>query len=304
MVKPEPTAEDDTWPAGRWGSEYASSSSGDSDSAAAEEEELADAAEPTNTSSASQSMRRRTHRPAARAATLTARAVPRAGDTRAHLARYLAALEQRYGDVSRPASSATRLSPPAGSAADANPDARVPEALAHVAELDGALAAAAAAADAAARDACPERWAARQRRRAASRQAALQRAIAGERRRQVRAARLQRALDLLAGGAPDGGTAERPACGLGPEQPCAALDAVMAMGDDELDADPFSCDAIAVAAGGAPCVGPGLSLVDLDARLSDFAAEHTWDAGGSLCDFGALGMTISVAPLQGRIFFT
>lgn len=63
-------------------------------------------------------------------------------------------------------------------AAGAPPDARVAEGLARVAELDGALAAAAAAADAAVRDACPERWAARQRRRTARRQAALQRAIA------------------------------------------------------------------------------------------------------------------------------
>ena len=57
-------------------------------------------------------------------------------------------------------------------------DARVAEGLARVAELDGALAAAAAAADAAARDVCPERWAARQRRRTARRQAVLQRAVA------------------------------------------------------------------------------------------------------------------------------
>ncbi len=57
-------------------------------------------------------------------------------------------------------------------------DARVAAGLARVEELDGALAAAAAAADVAMRDACPERWAARQRRRAAARRAHLQRAIA------------------------------------------------------------------------------------------------------------------------------
>ena len=57
-------------------------------------------------------------------------------------------------------------------------------------------------------------------------------------------------------------------------------------GEDELAADPFSCDAVAADAGCARGGCAALSLADLDARLSDFAVEHIWDASGSLCDFG------------------
>lgn len=50
--------------------------------------------------------------------------------------------------------------------------------------------------------------------------------------------------------------------------------------------DPFSCDPVAADAGCARGGCAALSLADLDARLSDFAVEHIWDASGSLCDFG------------------
>ena len=60
----------------------------------------------------------------------------------------------------------------------------------------------------------------------------------------------------------------------------------MLQGEDELVADPFSCDAAAAATGCAHLGCAALSLADLDAHLSDFAVEHIWDASGSLCDFG------------------
>lgn len=65
---------------------------------------------------------------------------------------------------------------PAASA-DASADARVAPGLERVAALDDALAVATAQADATVRDACPQRWAARERRRASAQQATLQRAI-------------------------------------------------------------------------------------------------------------------------------
>lgn len=62
----------------------------------------------------------------------------------------------------------------------------------------------------------------------------------------------------------------------------------VAQADEELAADPFSCDALAMAmdGGSGRGKGPAVSLADVDARLSSFAAEHTWDADGLLCDFG------------------
>lgn len=60
----------------------------------------------------------------------------------------------------------------------------------------------------------------------------------------------------------------------------------MVQGEDELEADPFTCGAMAMGAGSAAGPGEALSLADVDARLGGFAAEHTWDAHGLLCDFG------------------
>lgn len=88
----------------------------------------------------------------------------------------------------------------------------------------------------------------------------------------------------------------------------ATADRRVLQGEDELAADPFSCDAVAADAGCARGGGAALSLADLDARLSDFAVEHIWDASGSLCDFGCaasdptnLGACLNRIALKGPV---